>query len=125
MATYRAFVFSARSIRSDRERSSITHGRIRSRPNSIPRAMSVSIKVDSAGRVVLPAEVRRQLQLTPGSTLRVDVVADRIELTPQTPAPELVRRGKRLVIGASGEPYDAAAAVRAERDALARRGTRR
>ena len=87
--------------------------------------MSVSLKVDRAGRIVLPAGVRRQLQLKPGSALRVDIVADRIEHPPQTPAPDLVRRGKRLVIGASGEPYGAVAAVRAERDALVRRGTRR
>ncbi len=87
--------------------------------------MGVSIKIDGAGRVVLPADIRRRLGLVAGSTLIVDVVAERIELTPQEPAPTLVRRGRRLVIAASGEPFDAAKATRAERDALARRGTRR
>jgi AbrB family looped-hinge helix DNA binding protein len=87
--------------------------------------MSTLASVDKAGRISLPSEVRRRLNLGPGSQLQVDVVAERIELTPQTPAPKLVRKDKRLVLAASGARQDAAGAVRAERDALARRNNRR
>ncbi len=82
--------------------------------------------LDSTGRVVLPAEVRRQLRLTPGARFSVDVVADRIELTLEAP-PEaaVVRKAGRLVLAASGELLDAAAAVRSERETQASRARRR
>ena len=85
--------------------------------------MNQSITMDSAGRIVVPREVRRQLGLGAGSTLLLDVVAQRIELTPQPRADAelLVRAGKRTVLRASGKAFDAAAATRAERDAQARR----
>lgn len=85
--------------------------------------MNQSITMDSAGRIVVPREVRRQLGLGAGSTLLIDVVAQRIELTPQPRADAelLVRAGKRTVLRASGKAFDAAAATRAERDAQARR----
>jgi AbrB family looped-hinge helix DNA binding protein len=41
--------------------------------------------LDSTGRVVLPAEVRKQLRLVTGARFSVDVVADRIELTLEVP----------------------------------------
>lgn len=83
--------------------------------------MTHAITIDSAGRIVLPIDVRRRLNLGPGSRLTLDVVAQRIELTPQ---PEIdeglhVSPGKRTVLKPSGQPFDAASAVRAERDAQA------
>ena len=85
--------------------------------------MNQPITMDSAGRIVVPREVRRQLGLGAGSMLLIDVVAQRIELTPQPRADAelLVRAGKRTVLRASGKAFDAAAATRAERDAQARR----
>jgi AbrB family looped-hinge helix DNA binding protein len=80
--------------------------------------------VDKAGRLSLPSDVRRRLNLQPGSRLQVEVVAEHIELTPQIEAPTLVRKGQRVVLGASGARVDAAAAVRAERDGRAERGDR-
>ena len=92
--------------------------------NGILYGMSHSITIDRAGRIVLPADIRRRLNLVPGSRLTLDLVALRIELTPQTePDPELVvRPGHRTVLCASGTPVDAAAATRAERDAQVGRG---
>jgi AbrB family looped-hinge helix DNA binding protein len=88
--------------------------------------MDICTTLDNAGRVVLPSEVRRRLHLAPGARLKVEIVADRIELTPEAgPAPALVREGGRLVLAASGEPFDAAAAIRDERARQARRGERR
>jgi AbrB family looped-hinge helix DNA binding protein len=88
---------------------------------------AVDLAVDSAGRIVLPAQTRRLLGLRPGSKLRMAVVAQRIELTP-APADSdtelAVSAGGRLVLAAAsvangGPAPDAAAAVRAERDAQA------
>lgn len=87
--------------------------------------MGMTAVIDSAGRIVVPASVRRLLNLVQGSRLHMVVVADRIELTPETEAQPLMRKGARLVLKPSGKPADAAAQVRAEREAQARRGTRR
>lgn len=87
--------------------------------------MSLSATIDSAGRIVVPVSVRRRLNLMPGSRLRLDVVAERIELTPESTPETLARKGARLVLKPSGKPSDAAATVRAEREAQARRDVRR
>ena len=95
--------------------------------------MSQSATIDSAGRIVVPVSVRRRLNLAPGSRLRLEVVAERIELTPEAEPEPLVRQGTRLVLKPSGKPSttrstkrsDAAAQVRAEREAQARRGAGR
>ena len=84
--------------------------------------MQISTTIDGAGRVVVPASMRRQLNLAQGSRLRMEVVAGRIELTPEAEAQPLVRKAGRLVLKPSGRPTDAAALVRAEREAQARRG---
>ncbi len=87
--------------------------------------MNPSTTLDSAGRIVLPSDVRKQLRLAPGARFTVEVIADRIELTPEAaPAPALTRKSGRLVLAAGGEPLDAAAAIRGERQAQSRRGRR-
>ena len=87
--------------------------------------MNIFTTIDSGGRIVVPASVRRRLNLAQGSRLRLEVVAERIELTPEAEAQPLVRKGGRLVLKPSGKRVDAAAQVRAEREAQARRDTRR
>lgn len=83
--------------------------------------MTYAVKVDNAGRIVLPSEVRRRLNLSAGTRIRLEVVAERIELTPESePEPTLVRRGRRMVLPPTGSPLDAAAAVREEREAQSR-----
>jgi AbrB family looped-hinge helix DNA binding protein len=72
--------------------------------------------LDSTGRVVLPAGVRKQLHLAAGTRFSVEVVADRIELRPEpTPEAAVVRKAGRLVLKANGEAFDAAAAIQTER----------
>ena len=85
--------------------------------------MKTALTVDSAGRVVLPSETRRRLNLKAGSRLLLSVVAERIELTPEPQADaELhVAPSRRAVLPATGKAFDAAAATRRERDAQARR----
>lgn len=79
--------------------------------------------VDSTGRIVLPSDVRRRLNLRAGSRLRLDIVAERIELTPEPEAESELRVSatKRAVLRPTGRAFDAAAATRAERNAQARR----
>lgn len=76
---------------------------------------------------MVPAEVRRRLGLGPGSKLRVTVVAERIELSPEADqeAQFVVSATGRRVLKPTGVPFDAAAAVRAERDYQARRHDRK
>ncbi len=85
--------------------------------------MKTAITMDSAGRVVLPSEIRRRLNLRPGSRLLLSVVAERIELTPEPQADaELhVAPSRRSVLPATGQAFDAAAVTRQEREAQARR----
>ena len=91
--------------------------------------MTHPITIDSAGRIVLPSAVRRQLNLSAGSRLRLDVVSQRIELTPEpddnAEDSMLMVSGGRTVLRPTGKPSDAAAAVRSDRDALGRRATQR
>jgi AbrB family looped-hinge helix DNA binding protein len=87
---------------------------------------SSTTTLDSTGRIVLPSEVRKLLRLEAGARFSVEVVAERIELTLEAPAePAVVRKAGRLVLAATGEPLDAAAAIRAQRQAQAARAQRR
>jgi len=79
--------------------------------------------MDDAGRIVLPKPIRDRLRLSGGSEFELTAVGDRIELMPirSEPTTELDEaEGGLLVIPASGEEFDAAAAVREERDERAR-----
>ena len=91
--------------------------------------MTADLTIDSAGRIVLPSAVRRALNLSAGSRLRLDVVAQRIELTPAPDADAdaglLVVPGQRTVLRPTGRRSDAAALVRAERAAQAERALKR
>jgi antitoxin PrlF len=53
--------------------------------------------VDRAGRVVIPAEVRKRLGLTAGTELEVVIEGFAIRLVRAVAGPEVLRRGKRLV----------------------------
>jgi AbrB family looped-hinge helix DNA binding protein len=82
--------------------------------------------LDSTGRVVVPAEVRRKLGFATGTRFSVDVVGDRIELTPEAqPESAVVRKAGRLVLAASGQALDATAAIRTERQTQTGRARRR
>ena len=53
--------------------------------------------IDSAGRLVVPKEIRRQAGLRPGTPLEVRWRDGRIELEPAPIAVKLVQKGKLLV----------------------------
>lgn len=48
-------------------------------------AMTATITIDKAGRLVLPKAMRDKLRLRPGSRLTADLVGDKIELAEAVP----------------------------------------
>jgi AbrB family looped-hinge helix DNA binding protein len=80
-------------------------------------AITATISIDAAGRLILPKAMRDRLHLSAGTRLKADIVADKIELTPVPDANvRIERRGKRLVI-VGGPPFDDDAAIKADREA--------
>lgn len=75
------------------------------------------LTIDSAGRIVLPSEVRRLLNLAAGSRLRLAVVAEQIELTLEEETDPVfgMSATKRVVLRPTGRALDAVAATCAER----------
>jgi len=53
--------------------------------------------IDRAGRVIIPAEIRRRLDLGPGTPLECVVDDLGLRLVRAVAVPELIRRGGRLV----------------------------
>ncbi|MGH9628818.1 MAG: AbrB/MazE/SpoVT family DNA-binding domain-containing protein [Bryobacteraceae bacterium] len=53
--------------------------------------------IDSAGRLVIPREVRRQAQLKPGMPLEIRLREGRIEIEPAPLEIALKRRGRLVV----------------------------
>lgn len=81
----------------------------------------MTVTIDKAGRVVIPAVVRERLGLRPGTPLDLSVEDAGIRLVPSAPPPALVRKGMRLVARPAvrrdaGAPIDVAALVEEERN---------
>jgi len=55
------------------------------------------VPIDRAGRVVIPAEVRKRLGLNPGTELNLVVEGFAVRLSRAVAGPELSERGGRLV----------------------------
>lgn len=87
--------------------------------------MNAVTTIDGAGRLLVPVSMRRSLNLAGGSRVRLEIVAGHIEMTPESEAAPLTRKGGRLILKSGGRRTDAVALVRAERDAQARRGSGR
>lgn len=64
--------------------------------------MKKKLRVDAAGRVVLPKPVRRHFHLDPGATLDLEIARDAIILRPQTIEETLKEENGLLVY--EGEP---------------------
>jgi AbrB family looped-hinge helix DNA binding protein len=80
--------------------------------------------MDSAGRLVIPSEIRREAALEPGVALEVRWRDGVIEIAPQPIAVKLERRGRLLVASPVGKasPLRAAMVERTRRDLAAGRG---
>ena len=89
--------------------------------------MSTTIHMDAAGRLVLPKAVRERLSLFAGASLRAEVVAGRVELTPVA-SDGVLALGLEdgvLVLKGTGSKVDAARAVAEVREEQGARGLRR
>ena len=60
--------------------------------------MPMITTIDKAGRVVIPAEVRKRLGLTAGTELEMVIEGFALRLVRAVAGPQLVRRGERLVV---------------------------
>ena len=79
--------------------------------------MTATITIDAAGRFVLPKAMRDRLHLSAGSKLKADIIADKIELTPEpTEGVKLVKKGKLLVITGTRPTTGAVEAIHADRE---------
>jgi AbrB family looped-hinge helix DNA binding protein len=76
---------------------------------------AMNTTIDSAGRLVIPQEIRREAGLRPGMPVEVRWRAGRIEIEPLPLPVKLVRRGKLLVAVPEGAARGALAAETVER----------
>ncbi|HLH57093.1 MAG TPA: AbrB/MazE/SpoVT family DNA-binding domain-containing protein [Verrucomicrobiae bacterium] len=61
------------------------------------------VPIDPAGRIVLPKDVREELAIKPGDTLKVSIQGSSVTLTPNKEEYGLIRKGKALVFSSPGE----------------------
>lgn len=77
--------------------------------------MNATVRMDKSGRLVLPKSLREHLHLAAGSTLRAEIVGDRIELSEEVPKVKIVRQKDGLPAVVGWEGFNAAEAVREAR----------
>ena len=74
--------------------------------------MKALITMDSTGRIVLPKNIRRSLNLPRTAVFEAEVLGNRLELTPaESQSSYLRHKGKLLVISKQGMPADAVTAL--------------
>jgi AbrB family looped-hinge helix DNA binding protein len=74
--------------------------------------------IDKAGRVVIPAALRRKAGLTPGTPLIANYENGVIQIVRDAPTPMIKKRGNRRIATPSkrGDAIDLAALIEEERD---------
>jgi AbrB family looped-hinge helix DNA binding protein len=63
----------------------------------------MTVPIDRAGRIVLPKDVREELAIKPGDTLKVSIHGSSVTLTPNKEAVGFVRKGYALVFSTAGQ----------------------
>jgi AbrB family looped-hinge helix DNA binding protein len=82
----------------------------------------MTLKIDKAGRVILPKPMRDRLGLRAGSDLEVEETAEGIVLKPAEQKPSLIRKGGFLVYAGEIPPgWDAVKAIQEDREERMRR----
>ncbi len=81
----------------------------------------MTVTIDRAGRVVIPAPVRERLGLRPGTRLDLSIEDGAVRLAPAASPPRLVTRHGRLVARPTVQPeelpaVDIAALIEEERN---------
>lgn len=75
--------------------------------------------IDKAGRIVIPAQLRRKAGFKPGTPLAASYEDGAIRIVRDVPGPTIERRGKRRIAKAStkaAESPDLASMIEEERD---------
>ena len=82
----------------------------------------MTLKIDKAGRVVLPKPLRDRLGLRAGSDLEIEEAPGAIVLRPAERRPSLIRKGSFLVYTGEVPPgYDIVKAIEEDREERARK----
>lgn len=81
----------------------------------------MSSTIDKAGRLVIPAPVRKRLALEPGTEIEFRVEGFSLRLVRAVPGPEVVKRNGRLIASPRRSrnelpPVDVAELIEEERD---------
>jgi AbrB family looped-hinge helix DNA binding protein len=77
----------------------------------------MTLKIDKAGRVVLPKPMRDRLGLRAGSDLEIEETAEGIVLKPAARPPSLIKKGSFLVhTGEVPHGYDILKAIEDDRE---------
>ena len=63
----------------------------------------MTVPIDQAGRIVLPKDVRQELAIKPGDTLKLSIHGSSVTLTPNKEATGFVRKGHALVFATAGD----------------------
>lgn len=69
--------------------------------------MSYTVSMDKSGRIVIPKEVRERLGANEATRFDLDIMLDRIELTPKEdarPKPQVVEKDGVWVVTGTGKP---------------------
>ena len=85
----------------------------------MPYAMidGMNLKIDSAGRLILPKRIRDRLRLTAGSILNSKNIPDELVLRPKEQTPAVVQRNGRWVyVGEVPDGFDWDAMVENDRE---------
>ena len=79
--------------------------------------MTLSIVLDSAGRFVLPKAIRERLHLTAGAKMKLEVIANKIQLTPEpNETVRIVKKGGIMVLSGCCKNFDAVRAIKTARN---------
>ena len=79
--------------------------------------MAATLKIDSAGRIVVPKAIRDRLGISSGTELEILASSEGILIRPRRQAARLVQEGKLLVYaGELPASFDPVQAVEDERD---------
>ncbi len=63
-------------------------------------------KIDAAGRVVIPKELRDRYRLDPGRAVRIIAMPDGVSIVPEERERRFIRRGPILCIDTGADPAE-------------------
>ena len=93
-------------------------------PFAIYNGIGMTLRIDEAGRIVVPKPIRDRLGLTPGSSLEIRESADGFALTLPEQRPAMIKKkGLWVHTGKLSPGYDLTKALAQDREERARKLT--